>query len=176
VGAVANTLIENHEFVVDLARFAEGSLTERQVKKKWKFDSETWTRLGEDEPLVQAIEDEKIRRVRNGSAARELAQQAFVAAPTVLSGILTDNNANPRHRIESAKELRAIAQPAADTIADRDRFIITINMNGDNIDGNAIEHYDKPRAVGVEDNGVDTLTITATKNKSGSDGDGGRSI
>ena len=61
-GAVANTLIENHGFVVDLARFAEGSVTERQVKKKWKFDSETWTQLGEDESLVQAIEDEKIRR------------------------------------------------------------------------------------------------------------------
>jgi hypothetical protein len=146
------------------------------VEKKGKFDSKTWERLGEDEPLVQAIEDEKIRRVRNGSAARELAQQAFVAAPTVLSGILTDNAANPRHRIESAKELRAIAQQAAETAADRDRFIITINLNGDNIGGDAIEHYNKPRAVGVEDNGVDTFTIIATRDKSGGDSDGGRSI
>ena len=168
MGAVANTLIENHDFVVDLARFAEGSLTERQVKKKWKFDSETWTRLGEDEPLVQAIEDEKIRRVRNGSAARELAQQAFVAAPTVLSGILTDDKANPRHRIESAKELRVIAQPpAAETAADRDRFVISIVM------GDVTEHYNKPREAGVEDNGVDKLTITVDENKSGGNGDGG---
>jgi hypothetical protein len=62
MGAVANipsSLIENHEFVVDLARFAEGSLTGRQVKKKYRFDDATWAQLGEDDTLVERIEAEK---------------------------------------------------------------------------------------------------------------------
>ena len=38
-----------HDFIVDCARFAEGILTERAVKKKYRFDDDTWERLGSDE-------------------------------------------------------------------------------------------------------------------------------
>ena len=62
-------------------------MTERQVKKKYRFTDDVWATLGEDDGLVERIEAEKLRRIRDGSAARELAQQAFIAAPNVLGSI-----------------------------------------------------------------------------------------
>jgi len=38
-----------HELVVDCARFAEGILSEQQVRKRWHFDDATWAQLGEDD-------------------------------------------------------------------------------------------------------------------------------
>jgi hypothetical protein len=162
---------EDHEFIVDLARYAEGSLSEQQVKKKYRFDDETWVRLAADDTLVERIEAEKIRRVRDGRAARELAQQAFVAAPGVLGGILNDDTANARHRIESAKELRQIATPPADAAPASDRFVITINLGGD-----VVEHYNKSRAIDpndVDPNDIDTTRLAViAANKQGNDGGG----
>jgi len=103
------SLIENHEFITDCARYAEGLLSEKEVKKRHRFDDDTWARLGEDEALIEAIEAEKIRRIRNGSTARERAQQLFATAPNVLGDILHDDGTSARHRIESARELRQIA-------------------------------------------------------------------
>ena len=70
---VANlpSLIENLEFITDLARYAEGLFSEADVKKKYRFSDDAWERLGDDDALVEAIEAEKIRRIRNGSTARE---------------------------------------------------------------------------------------------------------
>jgi hypothetical protein len=82
------SLIENHEFVSDCARYGEGLLDKKFLKAKYRFDDSTWERLGSDDALVEAIEFEKIRRMRNGDSAREKAQQLFVAAPGVLGGIL----------------------------------------------------------------------------------------
>jgi hypothetical protein len=70
-----------HNFIVDCARFAEGILTERAVKKKYRFDDETWERLGSDEALIESIENEKTRRIRDGTTARERAQVLFAQAP-----------------------------------------------------------------------------------------------
>src|SRR5262245_63580335 len=103
------SLIENHEFITDCARYAEGLLSEKEVKKKYRFDDQTWERLGEDEALIEAIEAEKTRRIRNGSTARERAQQLFATAPNVLGDILHDDGTSARSRIESARELRQIA-------------------------------------------------------------------
>ena len=97
------SILENHDFVVDCARYAEGLLSEKEVKKKHHFDEATWARLGEDEALIEAIEAEKVRRIRNGDSAREKAQQLFVTAPGVLGEILHDDAVSPRHRIESAR-------------------------------------------------------------------------
>jgi len=66
----AGSLIENHEFVEDLCRYAEGILTEAAVKKKYHFDDAIWESLGSDEELIALVEAEKILRVRNGSTAR----------------------------------------------------------------------------------------------------------
>src|SRR4029077_1455525 len=91
-------LEDNAEFVVDCCRFAEKILTEAQVKKKWRFDGATWEKLGSDDALIEKVEAEKIRRIRDGSSKREKAQLLVVRAPDVLSGILLDANASPRHR------------------------------------------------------------------------------
>ena len=105
-------IIEDHEFVVDLARYAEGSLSEQQVKKKYHFDDATWALLGENDALVERIEAEKIRRVRDGSTARECAQQIFATAPGVLGGFYTTTA--PRHDIGSRAQKSCARSPASD--------------------------------------------------------------
>ena len=163
-------LIENDpEFVVDLARFAEGSLTERQVKKKYRFDDATWAQLGEDDVLVEAIESEKLRRIRDGSAARERAQQIFATAPGVLGDILHGEAVSPRNKIEAARELRAVSATGSEAASQAERFIITINLGAETL------HFDKPRAVGVDDTGpdhVDTAVLPAIAAKPKDNGGG----
>jgi hypothetical protein len=129
--ADAGSLIENHEFVEDLCRYAEGILTEAAVKKKYRFDDTTWEKLGSDDALVEVIEAEKVRRTRNGSTARERAQQHFATAPNVLGNILNDDGVSPRHKIESARELRAIAATGPEVAQAADRFVIHIDLGED---------------------------------------------
>jgi hypothetical protein len=53
----------------------------------------------------------------------------------VLNEILHDPAASPRHKIESARELRAtaaIGSEASKPTADRERFVIRINFGGGN--------------------------------------------
>src|SRR5262245_36110766 len=95
------------------------------------FDDATWAHLGEDDKLVEAIEAEKIRRIRNGSTARERAQQHFATAPDVLGGILHGDAVSPRHKIESARELRAIAATGPEAAQAADRFVIHIDLGED---------------------------------------------
>jgi len=168
------SLIDNHEFISDCARYAEGLLSEKEVKKKHHFDDDTWARLGEDEALIEAIEAEKIRRIRNGSTARERAQQLFATAPNVLGDILHDDGTSARHRIESARELRQIAANGPGAAPASDRFQITINL------GDVVERYDK--SIAVNPNDVDPfndvgatpqglLTVIAAKKKDDGSGE-----
>jgi len=70
--------------------------------------------------------------VRNGDAARESAAKLFAEAPEVLGEILNDKQANARHRIEAAKELRATANPGAENTNNAaERFVININLGED---------------------------------------------
>src|SRR5262249_46775629 len=128
----AGSLLDNTEFIVDLARYADGILSEAAVRKKYRLPDDVWQGLANDEELVSAIEAEKVRRIRNGSSARERAQQLFATAPDVLGKILNDDSASPRHRIESAKELRAVAanSPEAAPTSD-EKFTIVINLGND---------------------------------------------
>jgi hypothetical protein len=165
--------IENHEFIADLSRYAEGLLSEQGVKKKHHFDDDTWARLGDDEALIEAIEAEKVRRIRNGSSARERAQQLFATAPTVLGSILHDDSASARHRIESARELRQIAANGPEAAPAADRFQIIINL------GDEVLKFDKSIEINPNDadpNNTDTtpqglLPIIAA-NKRKDDGSG----
>ena len=102
-------LEDDLDFVADCCRYAENILSEAAVKKKYHFDDATWERLGNNEALIEVIEAEKIRRIRNGSTKRERAQQLVVQAPTVLGDIMLDASASPKHRIDSAKALDAFA-------------------------------------------------------------------
>src|SRR6516164_5006041 len=148
---VANlpSLIENHDFITDCARYAEGLYSEQQVKKKYRFDDNAWAILGEDKALIEAIEAEKVRRVRNGSAKREKAQQHIVKAPDILSAIMCDDGANARHRIDSAKALDALADNGPQAAPAADRFIITIDLGEDQK-----LTIDKPRKPGLDDDKV----------------------
>ena len=166
-------LENNHEFVSDFARYGEGILDEKFLRRKYRFDDSTWESLGNNEALIEAIETEKIRRMRNGDSAREKAQQLFVTAPGVLGNIMHDDGASPRHRIESARELRQIATNGPEAAPASDRFQITINLGDD------VLHFDKSIAVDANDvdpNDTNTtprglIPITAA-NKRKDDGSG----
>ena len=101
------------ELIVDCVRFAEGILTEQQVRKKFRFDAGAWEALGSNEELIEKIEAEKLRRMRDGSTKREKAQLLVVKAPDVVAAIMNDDSANARHRIDSAKVLNDFAAPLA---------------------------------------------------------------
>jgi hypothetical protein len=126
----AGSLINNLEFITDLARYVENLLSEQQIKKKYRFDDDTWTKICKDEAFIEAIETEKIRRIHNGAAKRERAQQHIIKAPDILEKIMSDPDENARHRIDSAKALDALADngPRA---TPADRFIITIDLGED---------------------------------------------
>ena len=144
-------LRKDQGFVEDLARFADGVLTEKQVRAKYHlFDESTWTALNDD-AFVEAVELERTRRIRSGATKRELAQLRVVAAPDVLSGILTDPKANARHRIDASKALDDLAGFAPQRPAvEQDRVIIHIDMGAD------------VRARGLESDPADVLHIEAT--------------
>src|SRR5262245_39643742 len=170
------SLIENHEFITDCARYAEGLLSKQDVKKKHHFDDDTWARLGEDETLIAVIEAEKLRRIRNGSTKRERAQKLVAQAPGVLGDIMLDASASPKHRIGASKTLDAFAANGPETTAAADRFIITINLGSD------VERYNKSIAINANDvdpNDIDTKPqellpmIAANKRK---DDDGGEPL
>jgi len=147
------SLIENHEFVTDLARYAEGVLSEAAIKKKWHFDDASWESLGSDDALVEAIEAEKIRRIRNGSAKREKAQQHIVKAPDILEKIMSNPDENARHRIDSAKASDALADPGSQSAPAADKFIIRIDLTAD------------AKLKGIEPDPNDVITFEATMRK-----------
>jgi hypothetical protein len=100
--------------------------------------------------MVEMVEAEQVRRIRNGAAKREKAQLHVVRAPDVLEKIMSDPKANARHRIDASKALDDLAgfapqRPAAET----DRVIIHIDMGAD------------LRAKGLESNPADVLHIEA---------------
>jgi hypothetical protein len=136
------------ELVIDCVRFAEGLLDERAIRKKYRFTNDDWETLGENDALVEKIEAEKLRRIRDGSSKREKAQLLVVKAPDVVAKIMLDDSANARHRIDASKTLNDFAAngpgqgaPAAD------RFVITINLGSDTL------KFDK--SIAIDPNDVD---------------------
>jgi hypothetical protein len=119
------------ELIVDLSRFYEELLSEAAIRKKYRFDDKTWESLGNDDKLVEMVEAEKIRRIRTGEAKREKAQVLITKAPDVLSGIMLDTSASPKHRIDSAKVLDTFTTGPGATAPTGDRFVIQINLGAD---------------------------------------------
>jgi hypothetical protein len=142
---------ENDALVADLARYAEGICTEAAVRRKYRdiLNDEAWTALGKDDLLVEMVEAEKVRRVRNGSFKRERAQQHVTRAPDVLAAIMDDPKANARHRVDSVKALDSLAGNGPQAEAEQERVIIRIDMGAD------------LRAKGQEPNPADVVTIEA---------------
>ena len=128
------SLIDNHDLITDLARFAEGISTESAVRKKWRLSEDTWELLGSSDELVRAIEEEKTRRIRSGATKRELAQQHIIRGPNVLATIMDDPKANARHRVDSVKALNAIADPGPEAAAEQEKIYIRIDLSADTKD------------------------------------------
>ena len=133
VSVASPSLINNHELIEDLARYQEGLYTQQQVKKRWRevIDEKTWNELGSDDELVRAIEARRVQRVRSGAFKRERAQQHITKAPDILEKIMSDDDANERHRIDAAKVLDSLADPGPQSTPPADRFIITIDLTAD---------------------------------------------
>jgi hypothetical protein len=129
---LAAQLLADTQFVEDMARYAEGNLSEKFVRRKYtSLTDDVWEQLGNDDSLVSAIEFERERRVRNGSAKRERAQKHIVKGPDILEKIMSDETANARHRIDSIKALDSIAEPAPGIAQQADRFSIVIDLGED---------------------------------------------
>src|SRR4051812_19972590 len=123
-----SALLEDHAFITDLARFRENLLGEKAIRKKYRLAESVWEKLADDDELIRKVEEESVRRIRDGSCKREKAQALVVKAPDVLSGILLDDSANARHRIDSAKTLNDFAAHGPQGAPAADRFVITINL------------------------------------------------
>jgi hypothetical protein len=101
-----------------------------------EMDEATWTRLGEDDSLIEKIENEKLRRIRSGAAKREKAQQHIVRGPDILNDIMLDAKASPKHKIDAAKTLDGFAANGPQAVppaAAAERFVIQINLGNDEI-------------------------------------------
>ena len=143
-------LRENHELIQDLCRYAENLASESAIRKKWRLSEETWEALGADDELIRAIEEERVRRIRNGAAKRELAQAHVIRGPNVLASIMDDPKANARHRVDSIKVLNAIADPGPEAATGEEKVVVTINLSSD------------MRAKGQKPDPADIITIEAT--------------
>jgi hypothetical protein len=135
----------NSELVRDLARFSEGLVTEKDIKRRYRFDESTWESLNND-ALIAAVEDEKTRRVRSGALKRERAQALVTSAPGVLGEILLAKDANPRHRIDAAKALDDFSANGPEAVPAADRFQIIIRLDAD-----TTLQFDKGRTVDPND-------------------------
>jgi hypothetical protein len=167
----STSLLNDHELIADLCRFAEGVFSEQEVRKRHRLADSVWKDLGANDELVEKIEAEKIRRIRDGSAKRELAQKHIVRGPTVLGSIMDDANASPRHRVDAIKTLDSLAANGPEKAPAADRFIISIHLGAD------VEHYNKSRAIDANDpddiSGTTPNVVAAITAKKPQDDDNG---
>ena len=99
--------LEDDELIENLARFADGTLSEAAVKARHHLSNEDWAALGESDRLVELVEAAKLRRIRTGATKRERAQIEIVDGPPILGKIMRDPNANERHgSIQSKHSMR----------------------------------------------------------------------
>jgi hypothetical protein len=161
--------LEDDELIENLARFADGTLSEAAVKSRHHLSNEDWAALGESDKLVELVEACKLRRLRSGATKRERAQIEIVDGPPILGKIMRDPNVNERHRIDSIKALDALASTGAEGAAAGARFEITINLGSDT------ERYSKSIAIDpndVDPNHVDTTDVIAAITMKKDDGSG----
>jgi hypothetical protein len=138
-----------HQFVVDCTRAGEGIISDKELMEKYELSPVDWVAITKDVGLGRAIRAERERRVHNGMAAKEAAAKAYVKAPSILDRIMTDDSVSPRHRIESARELRQVAAAGAESAAAADRFQIIIDLSADGT--SHVERYDKSIKVDARD-------------------------
>jgi hypothetical protein len=150
---LAAQLLADTEFVADLARYSEKLLTEKFIRRKYNLTDDAWEHLGDDDALVDAIENEKLRRIRNGLSKRERAQKHIVKGPDILEKIMSDESQNSRHRVDAVKALDAIADPGPQAVPTTDRFFIQIDLTQD------------AKLKGIEPDPKDIIEFDATPRK-----------
>jgi len=148
---------ENLELISDLCRFAEGLVTEAAVRKRWRLEEKDWIALNDDE-VVRAVDEERVRRIRSGAAKREKAQQHLVKGPDILNTIMSDPRANARHKIDAVKALNDLSDFSPQVARDVDRVVIHIDMGADT------------RLKGGKSNPADILEIEAEVRPRDADG------
>jgi hypothetical protein len=151
--------LEDDELIENLARYADGTLTEAAVKARHHLSDEAWTAMGENDKLVELVEARKLSRVRSGRTKIERAQIEIVDAPPILSRIMRNPDANERHVIDAVKTLDSLATGGRpENAPPSDRFVITINLGSD------VLHFDKSIAIDPNDgspNDVDAGVLAA---------------
>jgi hypothetical protein len=167
----AAQLVNDHGFLVDFARYSEGILDEKFLRRKYKqFNNAVWDSLGSDEKLLEAIEETRLMRQRNGDTKRELAQKHIVKGPAILESIMSDDKASPRHRVDAIKVLDAIASPPQQQAGpDSSRFIISIFLGTDATGNEVVEHFNKSIAITPDDEAPAIIAADTKDNGSGDD-------
>jgi hypothetical protein len=134
------------EFTENCVRAGEGLISDRELSELYELTPADFQDISKDTALIRALRTVRDQRVRSGRAAREAAAKHFVRAPNILSTIMDSEQANPKHKIESIRELRQIAIPEnQNSQPDNGRFIIQINLGSDT------EIYNKSIAVTPDD-------------------------
>jgi hypothetical protein len=175
VSSPTASLADDPELIEDLARFSEGVLSEKEVRKRHRLTESSWIAMSEDDDLVRKIDDRKLRRIRDGSCKRELAQKHVTRGPAVLASIMDDATTHAKHKIDSIKALDALATPPGQAAGgDTSRFVIQIDLSADG--SNVVEQYNKPYKVGVEDDpsNIDTAALAAIAAKRNKDDGSGQ--
>jgi hypothetical protein len=151
--AASPSLSNNHsvDFVTDMCRYSEGILNQQQIRKKWReLTDKDWERAGNDDALCDAIEAEKVRRIRNGQAKQEKAQSLVVKTPEILDSIASDKSASPRHRVDAIKTLDGMSGTGPQATPP-ELFRIVIDLTAD------------AKLKGIEPNPNDIITFEATR-------------
>jgi hypothetical protein len=175
VNSPAASLTDDSELIEDLCRFSENILSEKEVRKRHRLTEKDWVALAEDDDFVRKVDDRRTRRIHDGSCKRELAQKHVVRGPEILSSIMSDPATHAKHKIDSIKALDQLATPPGQAAgADSSRFVIQIDLTADG--SNVVEHYNKPRAVGIEDDpgNIDTATLAIIAAKQNRNDGGGQ--
>lgn len=138
-------------FISDATRAAESVIDDAMLMEKWELSTEDLQVIANTKAIGRAIRNEREHRLRSGIATRELASKSYFKVPTVLDSILMSEQASPRHRIESARELRAISTPEnqSNPTVQSERFHIVINLGSD------VEVYNKSIAIDPNDSPPD---------------------
>jgi len=145
--STATPLINNHELISCLAQFADGTLEEKYIRRKFHLlDEAAWELLGKDDALVEKIEEERIARIRSGATKRARAQQLIIKGPAILDSIATSPKTSDKHKIDAVKALDSLTGNPAEA-EQQDRIVIRIDLGAD------------VRAKGQESNPADVLVI-----------------
>lgn len=131
MGSLAQALMKDSDFTLDLCRFAEGLVTESAVRKRWRLGEEEWVALNDDE-FVRAVDELRTDRIRSGAYKRERAQQLIAEKGcSTLDKILSNDRSNDRHKIDAVKVLDGLAEGGPRAVHDDvDRVSVTINLGG----------------------------------------------